>query len=222
MTESVWENYYDRKENQRLAPDEDVARFLGQLPYDRREDLRVLDFGSGDCRNGWIIRRFFPYADLVGCDLFFDAFKKSMNRGFYSEFTDHPPIIRHNPFSIVIDCMTSQHFPWAEHPAHFQRMYDCLKPGGWYFLKHLNDFCSDVLEQDEVSRFTWDNIRESPSACYPNNGVVCMPHHDWLTELLARTFSVKRNYTLQRAEYMLNGEELRRFAHSIIFCQKPA
>lgn len=225
---NVWENYYDKAENCRHWPDEDVARFLGSVQKGILEEIGVMDIGCGDGRNCQAVRRRFRNAMVHGIDPFLvrpASFLDDHYLNDYEELTPEPIISflkrHHCLYDVVIDCMTSQHFHWHEHEEYFQLVHKALSPGGWFFLKHLNSNCSDcgLTEPIDSYKATFRNIPNVPDACFPDNGLVCMPGHwDLKDELSKAGFIISKDYELARDE-PVSGKL---FAHSIFFCQKES
>lgn len=243
---SVWENYYKVESNRRRFPDEDVARFLSMVAntIEPMTKLSVLDVGCGDFRNGQAVKSWFPQAFLVGIDFLIDEDLFSQ-RGTYDavipcpweeyfalNVVDQDILVKYGcnwlprknfyDHDIILDCMTSQHFSWKEHESYFKKIYLFLKPGGWFFLKHLNWKCSDtaLAEPIDQEKFTYRNVPNVPGSCYPGNGLVCMPSAMALGCLLADVgFQIEKAYFVTRTE---EGEERDKvFDHLVVFCRKP-
>lgn len=235
---SIWEHYYDKPENRRRFPDEDLCRFLSMARPTIVEKPIIVDFGCGDGRNGLALDEFYPEAEIFGSDLnvqvlrcvevgaqLYDfvypmagwrtGLESILNKYFCSGVT------------MFVDCMTSQHFSWAEHDEYLRLVASNLRPGGWFFLKHLNWDCSDtgLIKAEDQYHCTYRNIPNVPLACYPDNGVVCMPNHWDLHRVLKEAgLSVMKQYELVREEFVNltdYAKETKRFAHSVFFCQKP-
>ena len=208
---SVWSNY----DHTRLFPDEDCLRFLSSLQDEYHDSqIQVCDFGVGNGRSGQGIKHFFPNSRLMAIDKFLDGFKNSSFQSFYDEVREDLHGLK---VDVVLDVMTSQHFPWSEHDEYFQLVADALNPGGWFFLKHLNHDCSDakLIEPIDNARMTFKNIPNLPAACFPDNGITAMPFHRVLLTALQ-----ENGLPPFRAYRVIREEDEKVFAHSVFFCQK--
>lgn len=112
-----------------------------------------------------------------------------------------------NLVDCIIDCRSSQHLRWSEHAATYRGYLDLLRPGGWLFLLHLDDYTSDASmpenwpyrlgdSYEDGSRWTFSNIA---AGVYPDNGLVCMPPSDRLASCARDVgFQVERVETISR------------------------
>jgi SAM-dependent methyltransferase len=103
-------------------------------------------------------------------------------------------------FGGVVDALTSQHLPWADHGACFREYRRVLRPGGWLFLMHLDD--------RTVSRLTpllGDGLPLSGRgtlALFPNAPAVTLtPHWSLCDALLRAGFRLVAQRGLAREYY---------------------
>lgn len=227
-----WNKYYQKKTNQRLFPDEDVCRFLGQLILPRNREITSLDWGCGDGRNGQAIRKFYPYNHLVGMDCYPEGILSSLNQAFYTQLTTSSSEFPNNTYNFIVDCLTTQHIAWANHPEVYRKFFTWLKPGGALFIKHLDNACTDrYLSKPIDMHCTFENIPETNGhvvGCYPNNGIVTMPPSSALKDtVIGEGFLIENWYRVIRDDYLSVAEfpdcnmVPRRFSHTVLFAKKP-
>lgn len=230
---SVWKDYYSVPSNRRLFPDEDVCRFLSSAKSYLPEKVLIIDLGCGDGRNGAAIRQFYPEGYLHGIDKYLPGSHDAV--GPYTLLRNYNYLQREDAQAIIstvhsshlfLDCMLSQHFSWEDHAPFYREIFQKLRPGGWFFLKHLSSMCTDTVlaEPFDESKFTYQNIPEHPEACYPNNGLVCMPHWGETFKLLASVvgFDVIRSYRIIREEAIIEQcPKTKCFSHDVFFCRRP-
>lgn len=197
----TWDAIYQSGRDVRTWPSEDVIRFCARR---LTPGMRVLDAGCGNGANLWFLmqQRF----DAVGVDASQVACEAAQQlvrkRGQQSAVTLVAPLGRLGtwpaPFDAIIDCRASQHVPWTEHAAVYAEYYSLLKPGGWFFLLHLDQLTwpDAVQSSGKIDAWTWENI---DVGVYPGNGVVCMPTRMALRKVIRGAgFEVAREESLHR------------------------
>jgi len=95
----------------------------------------------------------------------------------------HAGDIRHltfgdEEFDLVVDCMTSQHLPFAEHAALYAEYRRMLKSGGRFWLYHLD--CKTVSTRGEwKGGCDWAGL-----ALFPDVGFCCLPTSTELSDVV--------------------------------------
>jgi SAM-dependent methyltransferase len=170
-----WTTHYATGAGFRWWPCEELVRWVG----DRRFGS-VLEAGCGNGANLWFLAE---HADhVLGIDACAEATKAAAEyaqrrRGKRNVSVLREDLTRALPglasagqsFDLVIDCMTSQHLPWAEHEALYREYRRVLKPGGWLWLCHLD--CKTVSAHGE-----WQGASDwAGLALFPDVGFFCLP-----------------------------------------------
>lgn len=221
----TWNAIYLSGAAMRWWPSEDVLRFISRR---LTPGMRVLEVGCGNGANTW------PLVE-IGCKVVaVDASPVAIDmaqtylhqRHLGGDSALFYPLALHQlelgwkNFDAIVDCRVSQHTPWSAHATTYRLYAELLKPGGWFFLLHLDRLTSDARRNDHLvtpgEHWTWDNIE---SGVYPNNGLVCMPPTRELCGVVSEAeLKVVR---VETSERMLPTEGLM-CSHTALDAQKPA
>lgn len=165
----------------RLWPVEAVVRAVSRWRGEDGRLGRVLEVGCGIGNNLWFLSE--HAADVVGVDADPGVLKTAraylssripllsmMPRLYHTDARDLR--LAQGPFHAVIDSMTSQHLPWADHPLAYAEYRRVLRPGGRLLVYHLD---AHTGWRSEYSDDSYD-VDQCP--LFPSAGLVCLP--DWL------------------------------------------
>lgn len=141
MKPSDWDKHYETGAGYRSWPNDELVRFLsGQRPG---HWLEVGCGGGGNLR-GMIEKA----TSITGIDLHNGALGHARDMLSRSDSPAPVTLSTGNAFEVpfhdgsfdgVVDCMVSQHVPWARHIEFYAEMARVLKPGGWLWVYHLDD-----------------------------------------------------------------------------------
>jgi SAM-dependent methyltransferase len=166
---AVWAGHYATPAGLRWWPCEELVRALARRPA---PGARVLEVGCGNGANLWCLAEHF--AAVTGLEASGAALRVA--RGYVARRAPGAPVAlvlgdaRRLPFAeatfdAVVDVMTSQHLPWADHDAAYAGYARVLRPGGWLFLYHLTRGTSGSGRAPDVARL----------ALFPAAGLTCLP-----------------------------------------------
>lgn len=163
----------------RWWPNEELVRWVG----DRRFGT-VLEAGCGAGGNMWFLREHAD--DLYGIDTCEQALLAAtdyLDRRGAADVTLLTRDVRQTGlpdahFDLVVDCMTSQHMPWVDHPALYAEHRRVLKPGGFLWLYHLDSRTASMRGMFKDG-FDWDGL-----ALFPDVGFFCLPIPTQLSDVV--------------------------------------
>jgi SAM-dependent methyltransferase len=161
---SDWAPHYSTKSGFRQWPSEELAGFISGRTFHL-----VLECGTANGRN---LRLWNEDTYAVGLDAYLPVLSKArafVTRGALvgGDVTRLP--FRDGAFDLCVDCMTSQHLPWAEHAALYTEYRRVLKPGGSLWLYHLD--CKTVSTRGEWQGGSdWAGL-----ALFPDVDFFCLP-----------------------------------------------
>lgn len=182
----TWAQHNAAPAGQRLWPSEELIRAVA-----RRGDVgAAVEVGCGNGANLWFLAE--HAVSVAGVDLdatvLLRAAEYAMCRTpvhyqlYHGSATALP--LPDACADLVVDCMCSQHLPWAEHAAAYREYRRLLRPGGWLFLYHLSSKTSggsEWLRPPDVQHLD----------LFPAAGLTCLPRPDALAaEVAAAGFSV--------------------------------
>jgi SAM-dependent methyltransferase len=167
---------------QRLYPNEELLRFLGQRYFSRtnrseRSEIRVLEIGCGSCANLWMIGR--EGFEAHGIDLSSDAIDlgRAMlkNWGATAELkvgsmTNLPYSV--NYFDLVVDVFSSNCLDENDFRLCLKEVQRTLKVGGLFFSyvpSARSDAFTNHLPAVKLDESTLDGIKRDTSPYFGNN-----------------------------------------------------
>lgn len=191
---SDWAAHYATAAGFRFWPSEALVAFVAGRRFGT-----VVEAGCGGGGNLWFLAE---HADRVmGVDLSEEALLVAddylTRRGVRAGVELHCADVRHLPIKdaradLVVDCLTAQHLPWAEHGALFAEYRRVLRPGGQFWVMHLN-------------AQTWSPRGRQLGACdfeglalFPTVGFFCLPLAHTLAPLVHRAGFRVRERSLER------------------------
>lgn len=190
---ATWDAHYATPSGFRHWPSEELVRSMASRPVVDR----ILEVG---CGNGANLKLLSGYArNVVGVDVSPVALDAARRLSIANvelirlDVSDRTSSFASSvPFDGIVDCMTSQHFPIADHRFVYRRYAKLLNPGGWFFLLHL--------DRETVSkRYAAVDGSNDPNAVdcrsvelFPDAGFVCLPPASRLvSDVVTAGFNVK-------------------------------
>ena len=202
--ESQWNSIYMANRPMRWWPSESLIRYVSQVfGQDGGKGLQALEIGCGTGRNLWFLAEcgFSVYgidvsnAALAYCESYMTQRNQSANvslgQADITEGVDHAVYTAFGEtktFDLVVDDRTLQHTMMSEHlPIYTELRNTALNKNGRFFSQHLADNCTDMRYgvTSFIDECTAENITGT-NTVFPDNGIVCMPPHNRLVELLQR------------------------------------
>lgn len=193
---ATWAAHYADPHGYRWMPSEELVRFVGRVP----SIGRVLEVGCGNGANLWFLAEHTAEC-AVGLDFYPDALRVARelcaSHGCGQEdLRDSEPGRRcykspalllvgdarrlplaDESFDTVVDCMISQHVPWAEHLALYREYARVLRRRGRLFLYHLTARTTGF----DPGRVDYSRgIR-----LFPDAGLISLPYPEQLGFLVA-------------------------------------
>lgn len=187
--QKTWDETYRHAAGCRWWPAEELVRavarrqggFLGR---------RMVEVGCGNGANLWFLAE--HASRVVGLDfspVALSAAREYMARRdlvrHYSDRVEHDvEFVRASAEAIplanesvdaLVDCMVSQHVPWAAHLSLYREYRRVLRPGGWLFLYHLTSLSTGQREQ------AGDAFDCTRYEMFPDVGLCCLPSQGALT-----------------------------------------
>lgn len=176
MTDA-WDDHYATEAGARYYPNEELVRWISGRRFDA-----VLDVGAGTGSNTMLLQDHVKRvvalepngkAQRILQERFFGGVRSSLEL--------MPPDIvggsagdtgfEDGTFDLLIDSMTSQHIPWAEHEAVYREYRRVLRPGGFLWLFHLDreTSCGNRLVPDtDAMDCSWLSL-------FPTMDMICLP-----------------------------------------------
>ena len=181
-----WSKHYATGAGFRYWPNEELVRMVGD-----RQFGEVLEAGCGNGANLWFLAE---HADTVfGVDGEADIVvaagaymdrrlppEGAVNVRLFCGDVRRLAMCEQGTIDLVVDCMTSQHLPWAEHARLYAEYRRVLRPGGLLWLYHLDSRTSSHrLSCDFVCDCDWRRL-----ALFPDVDYFCLPCHADLTRVV--------------------------------------
>ncbi len=174
----AWDEHYATEAGARYYPNEELVRFVSGREFDT-----VLDAGCGTGAN---LKLLLSHANMVAA---LDGNEGAISKAQHHMQSDSLPLplgavqwhrgdVCNMPwsdgmFDLVVDCMTSQHIPWAEHAAVYREYRRVLRPGGWLWLFHLD---SETRCRQSTRAEDRNGMREcSYLSLFPTLDLFCLP-----------------------------------------------
>lgn len=184
MTDT-WAEHYATAAGLRHWPCEELVRFGGRLGH--ALGASVLEVG---CGNGANLRYLAQHAKhVVGLDAS-EAALAHVPKDLPGQC-----VLRHGDlssisypdgsFSLVVDCMTSQHLTWEQHGPAYREYRRVLREGGRLFLYHL-DYGTTANPVSETFE-TGGPYDYASVGLFPTAGLVCLPPAQELVRLVKRS-----------------------------------
>ena len=192
MTEDIgWEEHYATKAGHRMWPSEELVRWISGRRFDR-----ILDVGAGTGANYWLLTRHCPPGGLMSIEPDPSARRTFLNRcdiadesiGLMDLHADTLPQQWTEGYGLVVDCMTSQHIKWAEHGKVYAEYARVLKPGGWFFLLHLDSKTQcEIRLPEPTGPGSWDSAicDYYELSLFPSLSLFCLPIPQALAEAVS-------------------------------------
>ena len=177
-----WAKHYATGAGFRWWPCEELVRFVGDRHFGS-----VLEAGCGNGANLWYLAdHATKTVGVDSCRAALDAAELYVvrpQRLVPHDIEVHQADIRQLPFQaatfdVLVDCMASQHLPWAEHEALYREYRRVLKPGGLLWLYHLD--CQTVAQRGEWrGNSDWAGV-----ALFPEADFFCLPIQTQLSDVV--------------------------------------
>lgn len=184
----AWDAHYAGGGGRRFWPAEELVRSVREhrVKFDR-----ALEVGCGVGANLWFLadEASLTGGSVVGVDIHLPVLKDARaycghrTRGYSSAVMFAGADARRLPFpdgtfDVVVDCLTSQHLPWAMHGAVYAEYRRVLRPGGLLWLMHLTRGTESVRGRT-LGAFDWDGL-----ALFPSVEFFCLPGGQLLQSLV--------------------------------------
>ena len=176
-----WDAHYATEAGARWWPNEELVRWLSGRGW---QFLHAIDVGAGTGGNIQLLTRFAHSVTAVEPNVSARAnlAQRPMTGRAFGNFTVVDADARSlpteaNSADLVVDCMTSQHIPWAEHQDVYAEYWRVLKPGGWLWLYHLD--ARTTHNPASLIKGTRFDFREVP--LFPSLDFFCLPYRNALT-----------------------------------------
>ena len=172
---SVWEKIHSTSSWGKY-PCEELVRFMGKnffsVPFEERKKISVLEIGTGQGANVWFLLK--ENFDVYGFDISPSAIRKlkelleKMNllpddadsRFVVGDMTKGIPF--NKKFDIVIDCATTWCSTCSQHFKIYEKVYNTLKPGGFFWIWHILKNSWGYGTGKQLEKDTFDNTTEGP------------------------------------------------------------
>jgi 2-polyprenyl-3-methyl-5-hydroxy-6-metoxy-1,4-benzoquinol methylase len=190
MSSNVWETIH-AKQSWGHYPNEELVRFIGRnfrMPKEKKRDIKILEIGCGQGANLWFLAK--EGFDVYGVDGSPSAIKKAkvylkQSWGINSlnlEIQDIRELNFNILFDVIIDVATTQHVSYLDHKKVYGKIYDLLKPKGFFWSFHIAEDswgsgCGNLTEYK-----TYDNIK--CGGPLNNVGTVFLPSEGDMKNLL--------------------------------------
>lgn len=195
--DNIFERQYAKLgfSSQRRYPNESFLAFIGanfgQLPAEKRSEIKILELGCGSGANLWMIAR--EGFDAYGID--FSETGLEYCRKMFCDWDvnghlEHGDMTRlpyqDESFDVIFDVASMQHLTFSQHAEAYTEVFRCLKTGGMFFSYHLGENSVSLKSTSAlIDHCTVENISEG----YPlaNNGQTCFISANEVRKLLTES-----------------------------------
>lgn len=153
-----WDAHYATEAGARYWPNEELVRWISGRRFER-----AVEVGAGTGSNADLLLNHVGTVSLVEPN---ERAREILEARGYPAAEGEARDLRYydGVFDLVVDCMTSQHIPWAEHRAVYREYARVLEVGGWLWLFHLDSGVkADSCWAPEGSEFDVSYIELFPS-----------------------------------------------------------
>ncbi|MBW1781214.1 MAG: class I SAM-dependent methyltransferase [Deltaproteobacteria bacterium] len=138
---------------------------ISLIPFTNEDPFAGLDLGGGTGLLTWLILNKFPKAQLTVLDVSEKMLKKAKerfkgNRQVCFSVMDYAMSPLPGEFDLVVSAMSIHHLFDAEKRRLFQRLFDCLRPGGVFIHAEIAKGATDYSE-DLCKRMWLDHLQKS-------------------------------------------------------------
>lgn len=172
LVADAWAPIYERPTGFRMWPNEALVKFVAGRKFGS-----ALEVGCGNGANLWFLSE---HAEIVfgldGSEAALAACRDYMATRLAAV---RQPVLRHGtipplPYGdgsmdLIVDCMTSQHVPWAQHEALYREYRRVVRGDGALFLLHLDGFSHPGGRSWTGQGFDYDALQgfDAPLFCLP-------------------------------------------------------
>jgi SAM-dependent methyltransferase len=209
--QSPWDQCYQDVGKIRWFPDDELIRFIARrygincpiFAPRNRTYIKILELGCGNGPNlHFLTESGFTAIGLDAsaralllCEQFFTDKAPVGESTGYGDHKLHQgdllnlPHTWTNTFDGVVDVQSIQHTTYSDHPVAYEEVLRVLKPGGWFFSKHMNQDTWDYQNGggNFIDAYTKDRVE---IGIFPGYGTVCMPPLTILRPMLTRFVNV--------------------------------